>query len=123
MRFSDLIEKYSKEVELIVEKEGHYEGPRWVDGETTKYTGRLAIFYMTPEDIEYYEGGNYTKQDIKAYAPEYLEVKNVDTQEKTTITLDTEDKIVFRNDTFEIQEHQPKIHVDYHVYVAKKVND
>ena len=52
MRFSDLIEKYSKEVELIVEKEGHYEGPRWVDGETTKYTGRVAIFYMTPEDSE-----------------------------------------------------------------------
>jgi hypothetical protein len=123
MEFSDLIQENSSEVEIVKEQEGYKDGPNWIPGGEDAYTVDIAVFYLSPEEFKYYEGGNYTTQDIKLLVPENTTFINQDTGQEEEIELDFDDEIKFDGNKFEIKEDKNQtIHSDFYEYVAKKVN-
>ena len=122
MEFSDLIKEHSSEVEIVKEQEGYKDGPNWIPGGEVTYTAKIAVFYLSPQELKNYEGGNYTTQDIKLYVPEKLVATNQDTGQEEEIEVDFEDEVKFNEKIFEIKEHKNQtVHADFHEYIAKKV--
>lgn len=123
MEFSDLIKEHSSEIKIIKEQEGYKDGPNWIPGGEDIYTADIAVFYLSPEEFKYYEGGNYTTQDIKLLVPENTTFINQDTGQEEEIELNFDDEIKFDGNKFEIKEDKNQtIHADFYEYVAKKVN-
>jgi len=86
----DLISKYSL-IELIVKRnlEGYWDGPEWAEGDEVTFNLNLPAFYLDEKDMEYYEGLNYTTQDLKIYSHDYLNVESEEEDE------DNEPKAIF----------------------------
>ena len=50
----------------LPESKGFYDGAgRWVPPEKTTITAEATILPMTSIDLQYYEGGTYTTEDVK----------------------------------------------------------
>lgn len=96
-------------------------GPRWVPGESKEYIVNAAPFYMTPEDLRYYEGLNYTTQDLKLFAVKDLMATDKETGE-TDIEFEImiDDIVLFGGKKYKVDNAQDyTTHADFKVYVAK----
>ena len=110
LQFKNLIKKYSKEVTIIKQPEAQIVDGRVSEGASQEHQVELAIFPIRPEQIQEYEGGNYTTQDKKIYLPESSE-----------IILEENDVIVDNNNRYEIREKTDWTDFsDFHTYVAVK---
>lgn len=119
--FSRLIKRHSQATKVIKEVEGYKDGPNWIPGKKIEYIADLAVFNLTSNDLKNYDGGKYSKQDIKVYAPDKLVAKNQDTQKEEVIELEEEDIVEANNNKHKIDEVDNRTrHADFIEYVAKK---
>lgn len=103
MDFKRLIDKHSEPINVVDENKKLVNN-RVVEGTPTKTTIQAAVFYLTPKDIKYYGGGNYTTQDIK--------FKTLSDLEEGTI-------IECRNARYKIDKKKDNTkHADFFQYVA-----
>ncbi|WP_408956228.1 hypothetical protein [Natroniella sp. ANB-PHB2] len=120
LRFGRIIKKHTAPTKVI-KQGGYFDGPNWIPGEEVEYIADLALFNVGPEEVEYYQGGKYSTQDIKVYAVEGLTAKNVDTGEIEQIELEKEDIIVDQGNTYKIDSQNPRTrHSDFNEYAAVK---
>lgn len=91
---------------------GHYEGGRWVPGEPGEpLTATATILPLTSFDLQYYEGGTYTSEDVKVIVP-------------GGVALPLQTTFVHNGNRFEIREERDYEAVaDLRRYVAKKLLD
>ncbi|SMB95364.1 hypothetical protein SAMN00017405_0391 [Desulfonispora thiosulfatigenes DSM 11270] len=117
MNFSNLIKKHSTIIKLISDKEGYYDyenGGTWVSGQSEPVDEEAAVFQLSIKDlnsnIQYSEGGQYTRQDIKIYIHKKLLIGQ---------------KIVYKDNEFTLSEE-----IDYtehasglRVYLARRAGE
>lgn len=86
--FSRLIKKYSRDTTLYGETEGQWIGGKWVEGESTKETIKLAII---PFDIQTIAqlGGTVTNADAQIYSLRELKHGDEIEQNGHKYTVDT----------------------------------
>lgn len=79
--FHNLIEQYSSPLFIIREGEGYYDysqGGIWVPGEEERIETRGAVLPLSTrelnEQLQYNEGGAYTRADRKVYTHQALEL-------------------------------------------------
>lgn len=124
MGIKDLIHKYRKPVDLTREKEGNFDRQKYVEGQEVNYEIKVAVFNMTPEEVNQYEGGKYTTQDVVIYAPEEVRAKDKDTGDYSDITLKEDDVITWEGNDYKIDSDDPNLaHSDFCRYIATKVVD
>lgn len=82
--FRDLIEQYSSDITIIRQTVGYYDyenGGIWVPGEEERIEARGAVIPLSrrelSEQLQYGEGGAYTREDRKVYIHTHLEPKEV----------------------------------------------
>lgn len=82
--FHNLIEQYSSPLFIIREGEGYYDysqGGIWVPGEEERIETRGAVLPLSTrelnEQLQYGEGGAYTRGDRKVYIHESMEVGEI----------------------------------------------
>lgn len=82
--FHNLIERYSSDIAIIREGEGYYDysqGGVWVPGSEERIETRGAVIPLSTrelnEQLQYGEGGAYTRGDRKVYIHEPLEVGEI----------------------------------------------
>jgi hypothetical protein len=78
--FHNLIERYSSDIAIIREGEGYYDysqGGVWVPGSEERIETRGAVIPLSSrelnEQVQYGEGGAYTRGDRKVYTHDNLE--------------------------------------------------
>lgn len=122
----DLINKYSSvELEITRETEGTIENGQYVPGDEVTFNIQLPAFYLSEKDVEYYEGLNYTTQDLKIYTHNYL---SVDSEEKEDGEpkdvfegLKIDDEINFDGQTFVVDTIRNRSNMsDFFIVVAKR---
>lgn len=119
MKFQRLIEKYSSEYIVTHQSEGYMDGPNYVEGSNTQYQINAAIFPMTAEDVERYEGLGYTTQDIKIYIPAPIEALNLNTDSYETIELKEDDSIKYQNNDYILDRINDRTtHADFVKWIA-----
>lgn len=79
--FQNIIEQYSSDIFIICEAEGYYDygnGGIWMPGEREEIKIRGAVLPLSNrelnEQLQYGEGGGYTRSDRKIYTHTSLEV-------------------------------------------------
>lgn len=91
------------------------------DGEADEYTTEIAVIHMTPEELNHYDGGAYTTQDLKLFVPEDNTGINVETDVEVPLIPEEGDIIYFQSNNFEVQNPQNNTHLsDFHKFLAKK---
>lgn len=82
--FRDLIEQYSSTITIIRQSEGHYDyeqGGIWVPGQEQRIEIRGAVISLSTrelnEQLQYGEGGAYTRADRKVYTHEDLKPSEI----------------------------------------------
>ncbi len=100
MKFERLIKKYSKKYTIKHKTDGHWDGPNWVEGSKVSYEVDAAIFPISAEEVQRYEGLGYTTQDIKAFISAPIEALNLQTDTVETITLKKDDEITYLGDKY-----------------------
>ncbi len=117
MGFTSLIAEYSKNYTFYSKSEGEWDGPNWVEGEKVEYIINCAIFSLTSEDIQRYEGLSYTTKDIKIYVvPPIIGVAE-DTEEE--VTLQENDKVEYQGDTYVLDNVEDRTeHSDFIEWIA-----
>ena len=110
MNKKGLIDRYSKELTLIREGDGYWDGPNYIEGEKVECEIEVAPFYLSPEDLERYEGGSYTAQDLKVYQDEDSEPQ-----------IEMEDEIKYQDKTFVADQLENKqAHSDFTIWICSK---
>ena len=114
MEFKSLIEEYSKNYTFYSKSEGEWDGPNWVEGEEVEYIINCAIFSLTSEDIQRYEGLSYTTKDIKIYiVPPIMDV------EEETVVLKEDDTVEFQGNTYVLDNDDDRTeHSDFIEWIA-----
>jgi len=120
---SHIIRKRERQVELTKNPNEKLVNGRVQEGTPETYTISVAVFPMTSEMIQDYEGGNYTTQDKKVYVRENLEASDgtaVQVENNDVLTID-DDVLTTDDDDYEIRENTPWTdHSDFKTFVAKK---
>ena len=82
--FHDLIEQYSSDITIIRQIEGHYDyknGGKWVPGGEELIEARGAVIPLSRRELsaqlQYGEGGVYTREDRKVYTHTPMETGDV----------------------------------------------
>lgn len=82
--FQNLIEQYSSDISIIRQGEGYYDynqGGIWVPGAEQRIEIRGAVIPLSTrelnEQLQYGEGGAYTRGDRKVYTHESLELGEI----------------------------------------------
>ena len=120
LRFSRIIKKHTSPTKVIKKVDGYQDGPNWVPGEDVEYIADLTVFNIGPDEVEYYQGGKYSTQDIKIYAVEGLTAKNQDSGEIEEFELEKGD-IIDQGNRYKIDGQNPRTrHSDFKEYVAVK---
>lgn len=77
-RFNNLIKAYSQGTITVYEKSEPYydmeQGGKYVEGETTERVIQGAIVPLTTKELMLTEGGAYSKDTVKLYCYEFLEL-------------------------------------------------
>lgn len=114
-----LINNYSHTYTITHKNEGYWDGPNWIEGQKVDYEIDAAIFNITAEEIEEYEGLNYTTQDIKILIPKPIIALNLNTQNKEQIEIKEDDSIQYLNDKYIFDDiNDQSVHADYVRWVA-----
>ncbi|MFT9493416.1 hypothetical protein [Anaerosolibacter sp.] len=69
--FRDMLRPYEKTVYRIDKTEGHYDygnGGKWVEGEPEKTPVQAFVKPVSTKDLQYDQGGTYTREDFKMYS-------------------------------------------------------
>lgn len=119
MKFKRLIKKHSKTYQINHKTGGHWDGPNWVKGLKTNYEVDAAIFLVTAEEVQRYEGLGYTKQGIKIFVLTPVEAFNLDTQAEEIIELKKNDEITYLgNDYIFNSVNDRTTHADFSKWIA-----
>ena len=114
MEFKSLIEKYSKNYTFYSKEEGELDGPNWNEGKPTEHVINCAIFPLTSQDVQRYEGLSYTTQDIKIYITP--PITDVDEEE---VTLNEGDKAEYKGNTYVLDNVDDRTeHSDFIEWIA-----
>ena len=122
MKFQRLIENHSKKYNITHKQEGHWDGPNWVEGEKVEYEITAAIFPLTAEEVDRYEGLGYTTQDIKIFIPApggEVEAYNLKEEEYEHITLREDDEITYQGNDYVLDSLNDRTtHADFVKWIA-----
>lgn len=91
---------------------GRWEGGRWVPADPPDpITATATILPMTSYDLQYYEGGTYTTEDVKVIVP-------------ARVDLPLQTRFEYNGATFEIREARDYEEIaDLRRYVAKRLRN
>ena len=117
-QFSSIIRKYSQPISLKEKSNGTLVNGEYIAGTTTNHEVKVAVFYMSPEQVSLYDGGTYTTQDLVIYASE--NIRDLDTDVLINITKD--DLIEYNGDNFKIMDKLSRFNrSDFVVFAGRKV--
>jgi hypothetical protein len=72
LKFSNIIKNRSYPITLIKKEDAVIDRTKIIPGSSQEYTIKVPVFHLTAEEVEAYEGGEYTAQDIRIHEPEIL---------------------------------------------------
>ena len=122
MDFSGFIRDYLTPVTLKRGGKKFVNGEYVDDGASDEYSIEIAIIHLTTEELNEYDGGFYTIQDLKLFVPEDNTGVNTETDEEIPLIPKEGDIIRFQSNDFEVQNPQNNTHLsDFHKFLAKKV--
>lgn len=112
MNFEGLIRKYSQTYTITTTEEGYFDGPTWVDGGEVVSNIECAIFPISAEEVENYEGLGYDTQDIQIFIP---------VSELETTEINKADTIEYQGYTYIFDSVTKRdINSDFHKWFAKR---
>lgn len=98
--FHNLIERYSSDIAIIREGEGHYDysqGGAWVPGDEEQIETRGVVIPLSThelnEQLQHGEGGAYTRNDRKVYTHE--DIKPGETLEHNGMRYTVAEKVPY----------------------------
>jgi hypothetical protein len=119
--FSGFIKDYIIPITLKRGGKGFVNGEYVDDGNSDEYITEIAVIHLTPEELNEYDGGFYTTQDLKLFVPEDNTGINVETDEEIALIPKEGDIINFQNNDFEVKDPQNNTHLsDFYKFLAKK---
>lgn len=102
------IKEFEQPITVITHPDSELEGGRYDKGDPVEKTVQAVVQPLSREEIEEYEGGNYTTQDIKVFIRAGYEVQE-------------NDVIKHGGSRYEVREVENWLHVsDFCKLVAKK---
>lgn len=72
LRFSNIIKSRSSFVELIKKEPATQDRTRVIPGRKQHYKIKVPVFHLSEKELEAYEGGEYSSQDVRIHEPEIL---------------------------------------------------
>lgn len=122
MDFSNFIEGYITPVTLKRGGKKFVKGEYIDDGDFDRYKTSIAIIHLSLEELNQYDGGTYTSQDLKLFVPENNKAINIKTEKEVFLIPEEGDIIHFQDNDFKVQDPQNATHLsDFHKFLAKKV--
>lgn len=124
MKFANLIQKHSDTYKLLHKSEGNWDGPDYIEGEESEYEIEAAIFPVTDEEVEHYEGLGYTTKDIKIFVPVPVTAYNLETEEEEEIELQEDDEITYKGNQYVLDSVNDRTtHADFVKWIAVRKQD
>ncbi|MTI62175.1 MAG: hypothetical protein FH762_19690 [Firmicutes bacterium] len=124
MKFERLIKKYSRTYTVKHKTEGHWDGPNWIEGSEVNYQIDAAIFPISAEQVQRYEGLGYTTQDIKVFITVPIEALNLETEEIEVIELKKDDEISYLDNKYVFDTVNDRTtHADFVKWIAVRKQD
>jgi len=124
MKFAGLINKHSQTYSLFVKDEGHWDGPTWVEGDEVEYEISAAIFPITAEEVERYEGLGYTTKDIKIFIPAPVTGYDTEEEETTEVDLAEDDELKYMGNRYVLDSLMDRTtHSDFVKWIAVRRQD
>lgn len=132
MSFSRLIDKFSSNFLLAKEREGEMVDGRWVEGQKEVFICNGVIKNLSDEEVNLYEGGKYTSNDIKIRVVDGLKgtVLEEDGEEGyklpeevvfEEVEMEKDDIVFYKGERFKVDRRDRRSEIgDYINYVASK---
>jgi len=116
-----IIKKHEVTVTLTRASEGSIQDGEFVGGDKQNFELRLAIFPMTAKELEKYEGGKYSSQDIQIYQRRDIKATKLSDGSKVVFNIKEEDVISYQNNNYKVvQVTDRTINSNFYYAVATK---